>query len=418
MKMQFIGRSSPISNSVISSGLDSVADGVVQSTRTNGMTTLDSAISSFSNIDPSAINIMDFQPQVLDAAEFSDPISFLTSQGNTPDVLNAMDDSTFRPSTELSGFSNELTDISNSFPVPQPDPLNDQIETLNNMQSTVTGLNDLQSNTDSLLQMAKLSGTPFGIPQKDDILKKRTEENAAPMIQQQQPPEVQEQAQTETKPSAFKGSIGPILEGHGGADIGKNTYVDVGGEAFIGAKGSVSGTADVGDYGSVTGGVSGYTGVGAKGDLDVGFKDGKIQFKVGAGLALGLGGGFDLGFDIDPGKIADDLYDAGSDVVDLGKDAADAVGQATEDAMKAAIDAAKKAFGWVDDAAGSAEDVAEDAVKAAIDAAKKALGWAGDAASDAADAASDVIDDLGNAASDVGDAVSDGVDDVEDFFGL
>jgi hypothetical protein len=400
--MQIIGRSSPFSNSVISSGLDSVAVGVAQSAQTNGTAKLDSAISSFSNIDPSAVNILDFQPQVLDAAEFSDPISFLTSQGNTSDVLNAMDDSSFRPTAELSGFSNDLTDISNSFPGAQPDPLNDQIETLNNMQSTVVGLKDLQANADLQFQLANISGTPLGIPQKDDILKKRAEEKAA-IVQAQSIEGKEQSAATQSEPSAFSGSIGPILNGHGDASIGDDTYVDVGGEAFVGAKGSVNGTADLGDYGSVSGGAGGYVGVGAKGDIDVGVKDGKIHFKVGGGLALGIGPEFDLGFDLNYGKIADDLYDAGSDAVDFGK-------QAMEDA----IDAAKKGIGWVGDAASSAEQAAEDAMKEAIDAAKKALGWAGDAASDAADAAGDVVDDIGDAASDVGDAIGDGADAVGD----
>lgn len=404
--MQFIGRSSPISSNIISSGLDSVADGVAQSTKANGMSTLDSAISTFSTIDPSAVNIMDFQPQVSDAAEFLDPSSFLRSQGSSLDLLNVMNDSSFKPSTELGDFSNNLQGIADSFPDLQSDP---QIETLNNMQSTVAGLNDLQSNTDLKLRMANLASTPIGIPQKEDILKKRIEENTAATIQEQQAAEAQEQTATQTTPSAFSGSIGPILNGHGDADIGKSTYVDVGGEAFFGAKGSVDGTADVGDYGSVSGGVGGYVGVGAKGDIDVGVKDGKIHLNVGGGLALGIGPEFNFGLDLDYGKIADDLYDAGSDAVDWGK-------QAAEDA----IDTAKKAIGFVGDAAGSAEDAAEDAMKAAIDAAKKGLGWAGDAASDAADAAGDALDDAGDAISDgvdaVGGAISDGADAVEDLF--
>lgn len=404
--MQFIGRSSPISSNVISSGLDSVADGVVQSTKANGMSTLDSAISTFSTIDPSAVNIMDFQPQVSDAAEFLDPSSFLRSQGNSIDLLNVMNDSSFKPSTELGDFSNNLQGISDSLPDLQSDP---QIETLNNMQSTVAGLNDLQSDTDLKLRMANVTGTPFGIPQKEDILKKRAEENTAATIQAQQAVEGVEQSTTQTTSSPFSGSIGPILNGHGDADIGKDTYVDVGGEAFIGAKGSVGGTTDVGDYGSVSGSVGGYVGVGAKGDIDVGVKDGKIHLGFGGGLALGIGPEINVGLDLDYGKIADDLYDAGSDAVDLGK-------QAMEDA----IDTAKKAFGFVGDAAGSAEDAAEDAVKAAIDAAKKALGWAGDAASDAADAAGDALEDVGNAMSDgadaAGDLISDGADAVEDVF--
>jgi hypothetical protein len=181
--MNFVGRSFPISNPVISSGLDSVAGGIAQTTQANPTSTLDSAISTFSNIDPGNINISDFHSQILDAAEFSDPQSFLTTQGNSPDVLHAMNNSAFRPFVELSSFSSDLKEISKNLAGAQPGPLNAQIETLNKMQSTVLRLNTLQTNADALLRSAKLNGTPFGISHKENITKKRAESNPQTEIQ-------------------------------------------------------------------------------------------------------------------------------------------------------------------------------------------------------------------------------------------
>jgi hypothetical protein len=235
--MNFIGRSFPISNMIISSGLDSVADGVAQTTQANGRSTLDSAISSFSNIASGDINISDFQSQILDVAEFSDPKSFLASEGNSPDLLHAMNNSTFRPFAELSGLSKDLTEISNGLADAQPGPLNAQIETLNKMQSTVFRLNNLQTNADALLRSAKLSGAPFGISHKEDILKKRAESNPQTEIQAKEASKVEEPTTDPVKEAldAAKQALGWFGDaaGNRGADSrkhgeGRNRYCQKG----------------------------------------------------------------------------------------------------------------------------------------------------------------------------------------------
>lgn len=75
--------------------------------------------------------------------------------------------------------------------------------------------------------------------------------------------------------------------------------VQVGGEVFAGARARLQGTTGLrvnnSEVGEVHAGVEGWAGVGLKGDIDISFKNGKLDFDVEAGAALGLGGSVDVG---------------------------------------------------------------------------------------------------------------------------
>lgn len=524
--MQIIGRSSGPLQNAISTGLDSVAEGIAQTTQSQGIAALDNAVNSFSIADSNPQIFLSAQPQVSAAAEFPDPASFLKSEGISNDVLSSLNNPQFQPAPELNSFSSDLSGITNNLPV-------DQAQTLMDMQSTVGQMTDLQKNADLQFQLSRL-GT---YPQQQPILKDPIgpiSQGIGDVIQGR------ESGSAESTESAGDGmpdldSLGlsgkgkTILDGEshiarigdfdyedsgdggtfkakgatdflfargriygdtnaddgsvgvnagiegeegvasshyqinydspsvhigdqeissktqvnadalvgskGNAEVdlslGKNTHVDIGGGAFSGASASLSGSESVGDLGSASGSISGWTGVGAEAGIKAGIDDGKLSWDLHAGLALGIGGEYDIGFSVDLPKIGETLVNAGDEALnklgDVGsaiggvaQDAADAAKQAAEDATKAAIDTAKKAIGFIggSDAANAVDDAtqaAQDAVKAAIDAAKKALGWAGDAASDAADAAGDVVDDIVDAGSDAVDAGGDLIDDVFDW---
>jgi hypothetical protein len=147
-------------------------------------------------------------------------------------------------------------------------------------------------------------------------------------------------SRTTVNADAFVGATGTV---QGGIAIGKNDYVQVGASGFAGASATIKGSEKLGDVASVNGSASGYVGVGAKADLDVGYKDGEINFNFGLGLAWGIGYSFDFGFSVNVDAIADGAYnevkDAGKWVGNEAEDAGKAVGNAVEDATKAVGDA-------------------------------------------------------------------------------
>jgi len=126
----------------------------------------------------------------------------------------------------------------------------------------------------------------------------------------------------------------------GGIALGKNDDVHVGARGFAGASASLQGSESLGDMGSVKGEATAWVGVGAKADLDVGYKDGEISFSFGAGLAFGYGFDYDFGFSINVGAIGDAIYNEASDAVDAVGDAGKWVGNEAEDAADAIGDAA------------------------------------------------------------------------------
>jgi hypothetical protein len=145
--------------------------------------------------------------------------------------------------------------------------------------------------------------------------------------------------------------------------IGKNTHLDLGAGGFDGASAALKGSETLGDFGGVNGGVGAWAGVGAKVDVDAGFKNGEFSFHFGAGLALGLGLEYDWGFSINFAGIGDSLYNVGADAVDFIGDAGDWVGDAAGDVVEWGGDAAEAvgdfAEGAVDTATGVVSDIGD-----------------------------------------------------------
>jgi hypothetical protein len=133
-------------------------------------------------------------------------------------------------------------------------------------------------------------------------------------------------ARTTANADAYVGAQGNV---EGGISLGKNDYAHVGGSAFAGASGTLQGSESLGDVASVNGSVSGYAGVGIKGDLDAGYKDGNLEFKFGFGAAWGLGYSFDFGFSVNIGAVGDCVEDVaksvGNGVEDVAKDIGNAI---------------------------------------------------------------------------------------------
>ena len=180
------------------------------------------------------------------------------------------------------------------------------------------------------------------------------------------------------------------------ASVGKDTYLKIGGEAFVGATWTVEGEADVGEFADAHAGFDAYAGIGAKGGVTIGFEDGEVTVDFGAGLAIGYGIGFDAGVDVDLVEIGETLYDLGEG----GAEAAGAFGgwmsgvlgaggEATGDFLGALGDFAGDAYDAAADTAGdvvdTVVDTAEDAGEAVVDAAEDTAEAVGDAISDAAD---------------------------------
>lgn len=158
--------------------------------------------------------------------------------------------------------------------------------------------------------------------------------------------------------SGFAGVAG---RGEAGISLNGNApRVNIGGELFAGARASVSGQAGVNINGrqvaEARGMVEGWAGVGAKGDIDIGIKDGKLNFDFSGGAALGLGGAVDVGFSVDVKAIAEGVENAVEDVVnDVAKrgvetvvnevkEKAESVGNAIESGIKNAGKAASSFF--------------------------------------------------------------------------
>jgi len=111
----------------------------------------------------------------------------------------------------------------------------------------------------------------------------------------------------------FKAKLGPInAEGEGHAWVGAKANaqgnltidpvngkygVEVGGDAFIGARAGVSGSASLGDYAGVTGKAEAWAGLGVSAHASAKLENGRFKARFEIGAALGIG--FKLGFGVD-----------------------------------------------------------------------------------------------------------------------
>lgn len=158
------------------------------------------------------------------------------------------------------------------------------------------------------------------------------------------------QSRTTLNADASVGASGSV---DGGIAIGKNDYVQVGASGFAGASASLKGSESIGDVAGVNGDATVWAGVGAKGDVDAGYKNGKLSFHFGLGVAYGIGYEFDIGFSINIDAIGDGLYNVGSDVVS-------GVGEAAEGAGNAVGDAAEGVGNAIGDVASGVCDAISD----------------------------------------------------------
>lgn len=102
--------------------------------------------------------------------------------------------------------------------------------------------------------------------------------------------------------------VGATGEGHLVLD---KTGAHAGGELFAGGRLKATASGDLGGVGGEAG-VEGWAGAGLAGDVDVGYKDGKLRLHGSGGVALGLGGKLDAGITLDFPK----MYETGSDIVE------------------------------------------------------------------------------------------------------
>jgi hypothetical protein len=118
--------------------------------------------------------------------------------------------------------------------------------------------------------------------------------------------------------SALAGSkaSGNALAGLGADGI----YGAMDGQAFAGIKAEANGDLGFSINGEqvaeIRGGAEAQLGIGASATYELGLKDGKLRFKLGAGIALGIG----LKFNIEGSINVEFFTDAVSDIIDLGGD--------------------------------------------------------------------------------------------------
>jgi hypothetical protein len=129
--MQIIGRNLPKLQNAIDSGFENAGAGIVEAARRTGISGLDSAFELFSASSLGAPTDPASLTSVAGAAEYSDPVESLKSEQNqmpasteqNGDILEALQDRTFRPEVELA----DLTRADNATAIDSPlaTPLDD-----------------------------------------------------------------------------------------------------------------------------------------------------------------------------------------------------------------------------------------------------------------------------------------------------
>jgi hypothetical protein len=102
--------------------------------------------------------------------------------------------------------------------------------------------------------------------------------------------------------------VGAIAEG--GAILNINwsnpleaSKLEIGGEAFAGVAGSITGSTSLGNVMSAKASGHAFAGAGAKGILNVGLKDGELNVETGLGAALCAGVGYDLSLSLNLAEL-------------------------------------------------------------------------------------------------------------------
>lgn len=121
----------------------------------------------------------------------------------------------------------------------------------------------------------------------------------------------------------FKGDarIGAHAQGSAGVQVGKDgVHAEIGASAFAGAQAKAQGSWKSESGAQINFGASAVAGVGAEAGAKVGFKNGKLDFNLRLGLALGVGARFNVGFSLDFKKIGQNIKKAFTDPIGFVKD--------------------------------------------------------------------------------------------------
>lgn len=104
--------------------------------------------------------------------------------------------------------------------------------------------------------------------------------------------------------------IGAEATAEGQASIGPGgAKIDAGLEAFAGGKAEVSGSQEIGDYGSVGAGAEVSYGIGAHANVDGEISADRVGFSVDVGATLGIGAGVNFDVSVSPTEIIGDVTD-------------------------------------------------------------------------------------------------------------
>lgn len=157
----------------------------------------------------------------------------------------------------------------------------------------------------------------------------------------------------------FRAKLGPVnAEGEAHAYVGAKANasgdltidpvngkyaLDVGADAFVGARAGVSGSANIGDYAGVHGTAEAWAGVGATAKAHVGLENGKFSARFELGAALGLGFKLGFGFEINFKKIGEGIKNIIKKPVEIVKNIGKSVGNFFKGAASNVGDAVKNA---------------------------------------------------------------------------
>lgn len=110
--------------------------------------------------------------------------------------------------------------------------------------------------------------------------------------------------------------VGAEASGNVGGSIGKDgVKVSAGGEAFAGGKIRSDGSVSAHGVTATGGGELSY-GIGAHADIDGSFSTHSVGVHFDVGATLGVGGGFDVGLEVDPSEALDSVRDGAGDLWD------------------------------------------------------------------------------------------------------
>jgi hypothetical protein len=139
--------------------------------------------------------------------------------------------------------------------------------------------------------------------------------------------------------------------------------LDAGGDAFVGARAGVSGSANIGDYAGVRGSAEAWAGVGVSAKAHVGLENGKFSARFEIGAALGLGFKLGFGFEVNFKKIGEGIKNILKKPLDIAKNVGKKVGDFFKGAASSVGDAVKNAGHAIADGVKSVGKAVGNAVK-------------------------------------------------------